>query len=309
MQILAAGFLTTVQDLGRVGFERLGVPQAGAMDRFALRAANALVGNPPGAAGLECALGGCRLLAGQELLVAAGGVGFQLWVGGRAIPLWMAAYARPYEEISLVPEGTSPGWGYLAFSGGIGVPLVMGSRSTYLRGGFGGLEGRVLRPGDELPLGPGPDQNRLLAQAGRRLPLDRLPAYGQSEIEVVPGPQGSAFQAEARGTFLSAEYEISPTSDRMGYRLTGPALAHSQGADLLSEGLALGSIQVPGNGQPLVLMADRQTTGGYPKIATVASASLPVLVQCLRGRVRFKEVAPAEAQTRWRALVNGLNLL
>lgn len=323
MLVIDAGFLTTVQDLGREGYEHLGVPASGAMDRFALLAGNALVGNPAGAAVLECALAGCSLLAEEETLVAATGVGFHLAVDGREIPPWMAAYVRRGEEVAL-RAGFGAAWGYLAFAGGIDTPRVMGSHSTYLRGGFGGLEGRALMPGDRLTLRHLPStstraisrsiapgvlaEGYLLSRAGLKLERSCLPAYGtQIEIAAIPGPQAEVFTAEALELFYSVEFTLTPACDRMGYRLAGPKLARRDSGDLLSEGAPLGAVQVPGDGQPIVLMADRQATGGYAKIAVVASADLPVLVQRLPGAaVRFRRAVVAEAQARWRTLVNGL---
>jgi antagonist of KipI len=306
MLVIDGGFLTTIQDLGRDGCEHLGVPVSGAMDRFALLAANALVGNPRGAAGLECALAGCSLLAEEETLVAATGVGFMLAVDGREVLPWTAAYVRAGEKVAL-RAGPRAAWGYLAFAGGIDAPRVMGSRSTYLRGAFGGLEGRALIPGDRLALGV-PAGWDLLARAGRKLANFCLPAYGpQTEIAAIPGPQAEAFTPEALELFFSAEFTLTSGCDRMGYRLAGPKLARHASAELLSEGAPLGAVQVPGDGQPIVLMADRQATGGYAKIAVVASSDLPVLAQRLPGApVRFRRVDVAEAQARWRALLEGL---
>jgi antagonist of KipI len=301
---LDPGFLTTVQDLGRQGCERYGVPVSGAMDRLALMAANALVGNPLGAAGLEFALSGPTFqVSGQGCLVAAGGRGFSLRVGGRPIPPWMAAWARAGEPITLQPAGS--GWGYLAVGGGINVPLVMGSRSTYLRGSFGGLEGRSLQAGDALPVGPGGDYDR----AGQELPQALRPAYSDRPLlDVILGPQDSAFTEAGLKAFLGEEYTLTPACDRMGYRLAGPRIAHLKGADVLSEGIPLGAVQVPGDDQPIVLMADRQTAGGYTKIGVVSSASLPLLAQCPpgTGKVRFRAVSVEEAQQKWRGILEVL---
>ncbi len=316
--VLEPGFLTTLQDLGRVGYERAGVPVSGAMDRVALMAANALVGNanlpllarhPPGAAGLEAALAGPVLLAGAECLVAAAGRGFSLEVGERTLPLWMAAWVRAGETVALRAEAAG-GWGYLAVSGGFDLPPVMGSRSTYLRGGFGGLAGRALQEGDALPLGtPALPPGELYARAGRELPPELRPAYSEAPtLDVVLGPQDGMFSAAGIQTFLGQEYALTPACDHMGYRLAGPRLEHAAGADILSEGIPLGAVQVPGDGQPIVLMADRQTAGGYPKIAVLASASLPLLAQCSpgRGKVRFRVVTVVEAQAQWRNLIRQL---
>ena len=310
LHVLEPGFLTTVQDLGRPGSERFGAPAGGAMDRLALMAANALVGNPPGAAGLEFALLGPVLQVGDAaaggLLLAAAGRGFRLEIGeprteqrgGRGVPLWMAAWVRRGETITLHAEGG--GWGYLAVGGGIGVPEVLGSRSTYLRGGFGGLQGRALQAGDGLPVGIAAGSYEL---AGREVPDALRPPYSDHPtLDVTLGPQQAAFTPAAISRLLNEEYALTAVCDRMGYRLQGPPLAHQGAADLLSEGIPLGAVQVPGDGQPIVLMADRQTTGGYPKIAVVTSASLPLLAQCPPdgGTVRFRAVSVAEAQEKWR---------
>lgn len=306
---LDPGFLTTVQDLGRQGCERYGVPVSGAMDRLALMAANALVGNPLEAAGLEFALSGPVFrLSGAGGLVAAGGRGFNLRIGGQPIPLWMAAWVRAGETISLQAAGS--GWGYLAVGGGINVPQVMGSRSTYLRGGFGGLNGRSLQAGDILELGPGGAYDL----AGQELPDGLLPAYSDHPLlDVILGPQMQAFSKAALAAFLGGEYALTAACDRMGYRLAGPKLAHllKGGADVLSEGIPLGAVQVPGDGQPIVLMADRQTAGGYAKIGVVSSASLPLLAQCPpgAGSVRFRAVSVEEAQAKWRGIAKQLNKL
>lgn len=307
LTLLSQPFLATVQDLGRVGFERLGVPVSGAMDSFALRAANRLVGNPPGAAALELALMGVEGVLSQPGLVAVTGFQWRLEVGGRSIPAWMAAYARAGEVIRVrAPEGG--GWGYLAFSGGIDVPPVMGSRSTYLRGGFGGLEGRALRAGDNLPLGNGLPVGQMMARAGLSLPPHLRPAYANPvTLRVLPAPQADWFDDAAWSAFLSSAYTLSPTSDRMGYRFEGAPIPPTTGGELLSEGVVMGALQVPGNGQPLALMADRQTAGGYPKIAVVISADLPLLAQLPPGgQARFALTTLPEAQSAYRALLAGL---
>ena len=225
LRVLEPGFLATVQDLGRAGYERQGVPVSGAMDAFALRAANALVGNSPQAAGVEVALQDLVLLADADCLVALAGTGFELEVDGRRLPAWMAVAVRRRWTVSLRAEA-SGGWGYLAVNGGIDVPLVMGSRSTYLRGGFGGLEGRVLQAGDVLPLGP--FDPAVFGYGGRRLPPEKRPAYAhRATVEVILGPQAEYFTPGGIETFLGSEYAVTHLSDRMGYRLEGPAVEHA----------------------------------------------------------------------------------
>lgn len=316
LQVIEPGFLTTVQDLGRQGYERFGVPVSGAMDAFALRAANQLAGNPIDAAVLEFAMIGPVIQTREDCLVALTGVGFELSVtqpspkskpSTWACPAWTAVWVSKDAVLSPAAAGDS-GWGYLAVSGGIDVPQVLGSRSTYLRGQFGGFKGRKLEAGDVVQVLPAEGNYRSLA--GRTLPLTGRPAYNSTtEVEVILGPQSDHFTRDGMETFLGSEYQVSLLSDRMGYRLAGPPIEHSTSADILTDGIALGSIQVPANGQPIVALSDRQTTGGYAKIATVISADLPVLVQCPlgKGRIRFKPTTVQAAQYRLRTLFGKLD--
>jgi antagonist of KipI len=299
LEVLDGGWLTTIQDLGRPGYERYGIPVSGAMDFFALRVANGLVGNPPSAAGLEITLVGPVLAATAPCLVAVTGADLTFQVDGREMPMWMSVFVRRGSVISF--GGRRRGCrAYLAVAGGIEVPPVLGSRSTYLPGRFGGWEGRALRAGDRLPIGP--VSGHLPERAGRRFPPHRLPAYSDCPtVRAVPGPQDDHFPPEGLETFFGAEYRVSPTSDRMGYRLEGPPVARRR-AEIISDGVPPGAVQVPPDGQPIVMMADHQTTGGYPKIATVITADRPLLAQCVPGesRIRFAAVDIAEAQRRYR---------
>ncbi len=198
-------------------------------------------------------------------------------------------------------------WAYLAIAGGIQTQLMLDSASRNLRGHFGGLDGRQLQVGDVLKSGsPSRSINEL---AARILPEEARPTYSDNPIvDVIMGPQEKYFTDESIATFMSQEYSVSATSDRMGYRLEGAALNHRIKAELISEGMTMGAIQVPSNGQPIVMMADSPTTGGYPKIGTVASADLPLLAQCVPGRskIRFRETTVAKAQKKYRALMGGL---
>lgn len=305
LEVTQAGGLASVQDLGRFGGQRFGLGPAGAMDAFALRAANLLVGNAPGAAAVEVGLAGLTLAARDAAVVALTGMGFALRVQGRELPPWMAVWVRPGWSVE-VTRTQGGAWAYLAIAGGVETPLVLGSRATHLRAGLGGLEGRALHAGDLLPTNgpltwPG--------AAGQHIPPDRRPDYSPTPtIAVVLGPQADLFTAEGVQTFLSSEYRVSAVSDRMGYRLEGPPIAHRGSADILSDGLTAGSVQVPAGGQPLVMMSERPTTGGYPKIATVISADLPRLAQVPpgAGRVRFCAVTVEEAQARWRQMMAAL---
>jgi biotin-dependent carboxylase-like uncharacterized protein len=306
LEVLEGGLLTTVQDLGRFGYERYGVPVAGAMDPFALQAANALVGNPLGEAGLEMTLLGPRLRAQVDCLVAVTGADLGAEVDGAPLPLWRAVW---------LPAGGTLGFAglasgcraYLAVAGGLDLPSVLGSLSTYVRGGFGGFQGRPLRPGDSLPL-RSPEVG-LRATPGKSLLPSDLPAYSnEPAVRVVLGPQADRFTAAGVETFLTSTYTVGSASDRMGYRFQGPRIEHIAGPDVVSDGIALGSVQVPGDAQPIVMLADRQTTGGYTKIATVIGADIPLLAQCVPGssRVRFAAVELAEAVRLRRAQARAL---
>lgn len=299
------GPLTTIQDLGRPGYERFGVPVSGALDFWALRAGNALVGNAPDAAGLE-ALGALTLTAEAAGFLAVTGpaAGLSVRVNGWPRPLWTALYIRPRETVTI--EKPAGGWAYVCVRGGLEVSPVMGSRSTYLRGGFGGLEGRALRAGDRLAAGPARPWEP--ARAGRWLPPERRPAYAAAvTVGVIWGPQRARFPAAAQAAFIDAEFTVTAAADRMGYRLSGPALIPAP-ADLISEPLPLGALQAPADGALIVMLADRPTVGGYPKPAVVARADVPLLAQCRpgEGRVRFRPELLAAAQTRYQTQLAAL---
>lgn len=273
----------TVQDLGRSGHRHDGVPPSGAMDAATLARLNAALGNAPRAAGLEWALGEGSLQVEQPVTVALGPVGAHL--DGVSLPPWSVTACSRGATLHLQPPSACR-FGYLAVGGGIEVPLVLGSRSTYLPGRFGGLEGRRLRAGDRLPVGPAPHEARGL----------RAPDQQTDAIRVVRGPQADLFGAEAWSTLLGGQYSVGVASDRMGYRLEGPTLRHHGPASLPSEPACPGAIQVPDGGAPIVLMPDGPTVGGYPKIAVVISADLGRLAQAQPGTVpRFRLVSLEEA--------------
>lgn len=306
IEIIQPGFRTTVQDLGRKGYQRFGVPVAGAMDFAALRAGNALVGNTPDAACLEMAVAGPEIWVWDDCLIVLTGRGFRLFLNGREVPGWMAVWARRGSHINVQPD-TEGTWAYLAVSGGIDVPLVMGSRSTYLRGGISGLQGRALTAGDLLHTGR--SARAASTWAGNFLPASYRPAYRDCPtITVLPGLQLNSFSQVGVDTFFGQEYQLTPTSDRMAYRLEGPAVEHRDGADIISDGIVMGAVQVPASGQPIIMMSDRQTTGGYTKIGVVATADLPVLAQCRPGqsRIRFQMGSVEAAQESYRDLLAGL---
>jgi antagonist of KipI len=288
--ILDGGPQTTVQDLGRGGQMRYGIPSSGPIDRVAFVLANRLVGNPDGAAALECTLLGPRFEVQAPGVIAVTGADMPLTVNGQAAPGWTAIAIAPGDVVKLGPARNGVR-AYVAAAGGLAVSLVLGSRSTYLRGRLGGVEGRALRKGDALPVFPSSAAPRRHVEPGA------IPSYtGEPTIRVVLGPQADRFTEAGIRALLSGPYEMLPQSDRMGARLRGPRVEHARGHDIISDGIALGSIQVPGDGQPIVLLADRQSTGGYTKVATVCSCDVGRVGQVRPGQsLRFEAVSVAEA--------------
>jgi antagonist of KipI len=291
--VIRPGMLTTIQDRGRWGFQSRGVPVAGPMDPLAHRLANALVGNDPDAAALEVTLLGPELEFEEERLVAVAGAEFALTLDGRAI-----ATGPANAGAFLVPAGARLRFGarvrgaraYMAISGGVDVPPVLESRSTHVISGMGG---HPLRAGDRIPLGR-PSESRRAAKPPEE-PIVPLPD-GRARIRVLAGPQQDHFAGDALDVLQSGPYVIAQDSDRMGFRLRGPALTHAGSADIISDATPLGVLQVPASGMPILLMADRQTTGGYPKIATAITADLPVAAQLAPGdAIDFVVCSPREA--------------
>jgi KipI family sensor histidine kinase inhibitor len=286
VEVLDGGWLTTVQDRGRQGFRRFGVSSAGALDPLAADAANAAVGNTGDAALLECTSGGptLRFLAAARFAIAGADLGATLEradMGEWRVPLGTSVFARTGNVLRF-SERVQGCRAYLALGGGVDVPRRLGSRSTDLPGGFGGYDGRPLRAGDRLSLG-------WLAGVPGTTPLPE--ASDEVTVRVVLGPQDDHFAAATIERFLASPWVVGPDSDRAGCRLTGPALEHAGPSEIASEGMVPGSIQVPPDGRPIVMLADGPTTGGYPKIATVVSADVARLAQLVpgSGRVRFRE--------------------
>jgi biotin-dependent carboxylase-like uncharacterized protein len=291
IRIRDPGPLATVQDRGRYGYQEMGVPVSGAMDGWALRLGNLLVGNGEDAACIEITMGGFAAEFIVDTVCAVAGLHEGATLNKESVPSWQPlAVARG--DVLALGQGTRGARDYLFIAGGIDVALVLGSRSTYLRGGFGGLEGRALRPGDELAAG------RPSGRIVDGFPQEFLPRYQESPVlRVVLGPQDDHFTEGGLSTFLSGTYEVTTRADRMGYRLEGPAVRHRKGADIISDGIPLGAVQVPGDGQPVVLLADRPTTGGYAKVATIISVDVPLIAQALPGaRVRFQAISIEEAR-------------
>jgi biotin-dependent carboxylase-like uncharacterized protein len=291
IEILQPGLLTLVQDLGRYGYQQFGVPVAGAMDLFATTVGNLLVENDRNAAVLEMTMLGPQLKFSGDASIALTGGDLGPLVNGAPVAMWRTLNVNDGDVLSFkgMKEGIRC---YLAIQGGVDTPLVMNSRSTYTKAALGGYEGRALKKGDLLPLC---DAKRLAVLL--ELPEAYIPHSSKElSVRVILGPQENCFTQAGIETFLSGSYTITNECDRMGYRLEGPPIEHVQSGDIISDGIAFGAVQVPGHGKPIIMMADRQTTGGYTKIAGVISVDLPKLAQAKPGDViRFKLVTLQEA--------------
>ena len=302
------GVLASVQDLGRHGHRQLGICPGGALDVLALTLANRLVGNADGAAGLELTMGGCELQFEADTRIALTGDDFSASLDG--VPLWPCWSVPVVAGQTLRLAGANaPGVkkvglrSWLAVAGGIDAPQILGSRSTDLKAGFGGHEGRALRKGDRLPTGASPLN---AAQRERRAFGLRGPDWGPNEddgaiaLRVLPGPEFELFTLAAREQLWGERWRITPQSNRMGSRLAGAELKRKRGGDMLSSGVIPGTIQVPPSGQPIILMGDAQTTGGYPRIGVVIRADLWKLAQApLNGRLRLVQVDQPQALAAW----------
>lgn len=290
-EVVQPGPLTTVQDFGRTGYQQFGVPTSGAMDDYAYRLGNLLVSNDEGAASLEITLFGCQLRALRDTMIAVTGADLVPTINGQPISAWESLPIKSGQVLafSQLKNGCRA---YLAVAGGISVPEVMKSASTCVRAAIGGFSGRPLRKGDILRANASDTSARTA-----RIPAKYIPAYGNDlTLRVILGPQDDYFTDEGISTFLNSEYTVSAQADRMGYRLEGPLIKHRSGADIVSDGIPLGAIQVPGDGLPIILLADRQTTGGYTKIATTISVDIPKIAQAKPGdSIRFQQVKEAQA--------------
>ena len=310
INVVTGGLQTTVQDLGRPSHQHQGIPGGGAMDRMAMRVGNLLVGNDSHAATLEVTLIGPTLTFARETLIALTGADLEATIGTTPIPAWHAV---------LAPEGATLRFGralrgcrtYVAVAGGIDVPLVFGSRSTYLRADFGGLEGRALRAGDQLAIGEPTNLSRRIAASQRGTVDGNPPAVARwsagisirtsysedAVVRVIRGAHTDLLNKTSLEAFVGSRFRVSASSDRMGYRLEGETLTLRATTELLSEGVAFGTVQLPPGGAPIVLMADRQTTGGYPRIGEVASVDLGLVAQLKPGdHLRFRFISLEEAQ-------------
>lgn len=294
IRITEPGMITTVQDQGRLGFQSFGFTVSGAMDKRAAFLANLLVGNTQKEAVLECTMSGPTLEFTSDGVFALTGATFAATLNGEPVPRYQAVRfsKRDVLEIGAFSRGM---FGYIAFSGGLAVPEMMGSLSTTTKTGIGGFRGRALQSGDVIAFLDVYRGSRELT--ARNLPEENPSTDDVVEIRVVMGPQDKSFTEDGRITFLSSAYALTNDCNRMGYRLDGPKIEHVGAADIISDGIPFGAIQVPTSGTPIVMMADRQTTGGYTKIATTISVDIPKLVQRTYGqKVRFQKISVEEAQ-------------
>ena len=297
IHVLKSGWLTTVQDLGRYGHQHSGVSVSGVMDAFSTIVANRLVGNPDQAAVLELTLKGPELQFEREAVVAITGANLSPTVNSNRIPMWQSIVVSRGSRLSFeLPQHGSRA--YVAVAGGIEVPPVLGSRSTHWASATGGFHGRPLGRGDVV-YGGAPEPF-VIQRIGTRLPDSVRPRYERSAtLRVTPGPQQEYFLSTSLAGLTEGSYTVSPQSDRMGYRLVGPKLIAQKGSrQFISDGTAMGALQVPSDGHPILLMADRQTTGGYPKLAVVISADLSLAAQLAPGdHITFALCSVARAHT------------
>lgn len=293
-EVLEPGILTTIQDLGRYGFSQFGVPPSGALDTFSLRIGNLLVGNSEEEACLEVTIMGLKLKVAREVTIAITGGDLFPTLNGEPLDMWRTHLLVEGDVVTFkkVRAGCRA---YLAISGGFVVPKIMGSKSTYLSGRFGGLEGRRLRRGDVLYTSDIPAP---LDKLGLRFPSDWIPSLGKAILlRVIPGPQDHHFTKNGFETFYSTSYQVTSHCDRMGIRLEGPKIERRPDVEdsIISEGLISGAIQVPGDGKPIIILTEL-VTGGYTKIATIISTDLPKVAQLKPGdRVRFEPISIEEA--------------
>lgn len=290
LHVVKPGLQTTVQDLGRVGHQAAGVPVAGPMDVFSHRLANQLVGNPPGAATLEITLMGPELQIEADTTMAVAGAEFDIVCDQRMVAVGSSFGVSRGQRLRF-GRRLKGARAYLAVTGGIATPPVLGSRATHLVSHMGGLDGRALVAGDRLPVASGPS-----ACPPRKSMGLTLPTGGRARLRILPGPQVEWFRPEAWRVLTGGAFRISPMSNRMGYRLEGSSLPRLLDDELISQAVCFGSVQVPAAGLPILLMADRQTTGGYPKVAEVISADLPLAAQLAPGEfIEFVMCSRADA--------------
>ncbi len=293
IKINSAGLLSSIQDCGRFGYQRYGVSTSGAMDSYSLKMANLLVGNDPNSAVIEATLTGPEINFLSDCLIAICGADMTPQINGNLVPNNETIEVKNGDTLSFL--GLKNGCrSYIAFAGGIAVPTVMGSKSTYFRAKIGGLDGRPLKQGDIIHLEESSGKKII-----KKIPINLITEFKNNiSLRVIPGPEIKKFDSSAIHTFLTSEYTVTVQSDRMGLRLSGqPVLSRLFSHDIISSGISQGTIQLPGNGQPIILMADRQTTGGYARIANVIGSDLHLVAQLKPGdKIHFEEISIEKAQ-------------
>ncbi|WP_027624204.1 biotin-dependent carboxyltransferase family protein [Clostridium lundense] len=294
IRVITPGLLTTIQDKGRIGYQQFGMPVAGAMDEYSLRLGNILLQNREYEAALEVTMIGPELQFNIDTVIAITGGNLQPKINDIEVGMWRTLKINKGDKLSFgkVKEGIRS---YICFYGELNITEVMGSKSTYAKAGIGGVNGRALKIGDKLNLIKKEENFDYILN--KKIKECYIPKFtGNYDIRVILGPQKENFTEKGINTFLSSNYEVTDECDRMGYRLSGDKIEHKEGADIISDGIALGSVQVPGHGMPIIMMADRQTTGGYTKIATVISSDISILAQAKPGdKINFNKVSVKEA--------------
>ncbi len=293
-KVIKSGVFDIIQDLGRYGYQQFGMPASGAMDSYALRIGNRILGNNESEAGIEISSPGLSLEVLSRTVIAITGANFNAAINNVVVPMWEALEVKQGDKISFnqIKNGSRS---YLLVMGGINVPCFLGSKSTYVRAKIGGLKGRSLKRADIIHIG-NPEKKLQDVIVRKVASIDIPDYYKDNEIRVILGPQDDYFTEDALFTFLNSFYEITASSDRMGYRLKGPKIDSKSGSDIITDGIPPGSIQVPQNGMPIVMLADRQTTGGYAKIATVISVDIDKFSQMKPGnRIKFRKIDLEEA--------------
>ncbi len=300
-----AALMMTIQDAGRFGYRRFGMPESGPIDWWAHRCANQLVGNPTNAACIEAGYSAASMIASADSLLAVCGAGYSIAVNQRQIPLWMSFWVKRGDRITIRKE-LGGQWVYLAVQGGFQTHQWMSSCSVNLRAGLG----CQIKDGDSIKIDGRISQAR--ATAGRVIPNELRPAYKADPIiRVVPGPHQNRFTIGSIEDFYSKTYSLTLNSDRMGYRLSGPKITHTHGADLISQGMVMGEIQVPRDGQPIVMMPDHPTSGGYTCIATAAKIDQPLLAQAEpeKSKIQFMQMDVKKGQQAFRDIICQLDSL
>lgn len=318
IRVLKPGLLTTVQDLGRLGYQQYGVPTGGAMDTLSLRQANLAVGNDEHAAALEMTLLGPALQFEHDSLIAMAGADLQPCIEGTSLPQARPVFVKANSVLTM--SGSAHGaFAYLAVAGGIDVPKVMGSLATFLRASIGGFQGRALQSGDRLPIGSLSNRSQALMQSlcgnvsvkpWHSVPWCVANQASSEVIRVVEGSELAWLSTESAARLFTETFTVTPQSDRMGYRLRGPELQLAHAAELISEAVCPGTIQLPPGGDPILLMADCAPTGGYAKVAHVIAADLHLAAQKRPGEtIRFARVSLDEARRLWQSQERDMMML